>query len=43
MANTTNTSIVPKPLEDLETILQYDTKIKVAGWCSYRPELLLLV
>lgn len=29
---TTNTILVPKSLEDLEHILQNDTKIKVAGW-----------
>jgi len=31
MANTTEPTIVPKSLEDLEHILQNDTKIKVAG------------
>lgn len=31
MANITNTILVPKSLEDLQDILQNDTKVKVAG------------
>lgn len=31
MADISNTTLVPKSFEDLEHILQNDTKIKVAG------------
>lgn len=31
MANITDTILVPKSLEDLQDILQNDTKVKVAG------------